>query len=147
MSNTIREILFRGKRTDNGEWTTGYYVVVAAEIHYIFTGRVNIEQKCKINCECFEVDPETVGKYTNLTDKNGTKIFEGDIVTYDKEYGEEPREKGVVYWCDGSFWVENVRDEEDVGLLGVRANYQLEVIGNKHDNPELLEESRCIQGL
>ena len=139
----MREILFRGKRVNNGEWIQGIYYPVeytgfnipGGIDHYIIT---RLPGGCKPQ---IQVISETVCQYTGLTDKNGNMIFEGDIVTYDKEYGEEPREKGVVYWCDGSFWAENVRDEEDVGLLGVRANYQLEVIGNIHDNPELLEEN------
>lgn len=138
MSNTMREILFRGKRTDNGEWVQG---LPADNIN----GRIS-----KIDfydgltdCEIAEVIPETVGQFTGLTDKNGNKIFEGDIVTYDKEYGGETREKGTVYWCEGAFWVENVQDEEDSGLLGVFVNHQLEIIGNIHDNPELLEKSNA----
>lgn len=136
----MREILFRGKRVDNGEWVEGFYVVIAGENHYIFTGRIDLTQG-SIGCEYFKVDSKTVCRYTGLTDKNGVKIFEGDIVTYNKEYGGKTREKGTVYWCDGAFWVENVQDEEDCGLLGALVKYQLEVIGNVHDNFELLEES------
>ena len=134
----MREILFRGKRVDNGEWVEGFYVVIAGENHYIFTGRIDLTQG-SIGCEYFKVDSKTVCRYTGLTDKNGVKIFEGDIVTYNKEYGGKTREKGTVYWCDGAFWVENVQDEEDCGLLGALVKYQLEIIGNIHDNPGLLE--------
>ena len=136
----MREILFRGKRVDNGEWVEGFYVVIAGENHYIFTGRIDLTQG-SIGCEYFKVDSKTVCRYTGLTDKNGVKIFEGDILRYNKEYGGKTREKGTVYWCDGAFWVENVQDEEDCGLLGALVKYQLEVIGNVHDNFELLEES------
>ena len=134
----MREILFRGKRVDNGEWVEGFYVVIAGENHYIFTGRIDLTQG-SIGCEYFKVDSKTVCRYTGLTDKNGVKIFEGDIVTYNKEYGGKTREKGTVYWCDGAFGVENVQDEEDCGLLGALVKYQLEIIGNIHDNPGLLE--------
>lgn len=123
----MREILFRGKwgRT----WLCG-------DLQHSSTKKdMYIDNYTSFP---FQVPPETVGQYTGLTDKNGNMIFEGDIVTYDKEYGGETREKGTVYWCDGAFWVENVRDEEDVGLLGVCVNYQLEIIGNIHDNPELI---------
>ena len=136
----MREILFRGKRVDNGERVEGFYVVIAGENHYIFTGRIDLTQG-SIGCEYFKVDSKTVCRYTGLTDKNGVKIFEGDIVTYNKEYDGKTREKGTVYWCDGAFWVENVQDEEDCGLLGALVKYQLEIIGNVHDNFELLEES------
>lgn len=140
MNNTMREILFRGKRVDNGKWVKGF-----------LSKSRNIEEKPALLKPCIDyeekgvmmssiVAPETVGQFTGLTDKNGNKIFEGDIVTYDKEYGGETREKGTVYWCEGAFGVENVQDEEDSGLLGVFVNHQLEIIGNIHDNPELLEE-------
>lgn len=137
------EILFRGKRVDNGEWISGSILSFddGGKVILPSTAKVFKEHGTTTICcnECYDVYPETVGQYTGLTDKNGVKIFEGDIVAYNKEYGGETREKGTVYWCDGAFGVENVQDEEECGLLGALVKYQLEIIGNIHDNPGLLE--------
>lgn len=145
----MREILFRGKRVDNGERVEGFYVVIAGENHYIFTGRIDLTQG-SIGCEYFKVDSKTVCRYTGLTDKNGVKIFEGDIV---KEYKTKDKVKGVVkfgeyqsginkYADDLGFYVEWTTENFLIQELGYwcRKN-MLEVIGNVHDNPELLEGS------
>jgi uncharacterized phage protein (TIGR01671 family) len=127
----MREILFRGKRKDNGEWVEGgIYHNSEDEIVFI------IKDTGLGYHEFIEVIPETVGQFTGLydNDKNGTKIFEGDIVK-GKDYLEEGLE---VYGCidhrNGSFVIVG-----DFITYYRWLDYEVEVIGNIHDNPELLE--------
>lgn len=127
----MRENLFHGKRKDNGKWVEGYYVPVG-EYHYILTGK--LELVSYLGFEHFLVIPETVGQYAGLTDKNGKKIFEGDIVRYDGE-------KHIVVFETrgetGYFGIKIDRLETWNFCLSVPAK-SMEVIGNIYDNPELI---------
>lgn len=128
----MREILFRGKRMDNGEWVKGFYVCVL-DTHYIMTGKFDSLTNGIINSEAYKVDPETVGQFTGLTDRNGVKIFEGDIVLHKGECGL------VGYSYDyGIFEVDF--DYCFAGFIDISAS-NCEVIGNIYDTPELLEVS------
>lgn len=124
----MREILFRGKRLDDGEWVDGYLYITHNGEHEIsiYNDEVNIERWTH------EVDPSTVGQYTGLKDKNGKKIFDGDIV---KRVGD----KCVVKWTeeDAKFIIIGSMTKLDFSLCFAE---HLEVIGNIHDNPELLEK-------
>lgn len=139
----MREILFRGKRTDNDKWVEGFYltspefdnigisVVTAIDPrhpHYVFKN--------------------TVGQYTGLNDKNGTKIFEGDII----KFGINQRLM-YVHWNEETLtWeltdigvpaceVNHLSNTFDLGEIQVESAYGemfSEVVGNIHDNSELL---------
>ena len=121
----MREVLFRGKRTDNGEWVKGYLYITHIGAHEIgsYDAEINIERFT------FDVIPETVGQYTGLTDKNGKRIFEGDIVDYiSSDVIGNPK--------TGTIIVEDMTDYDTMIYLN-HAN-ELKLIGNIHDNPELL---------
>ena len=126
----MREILFRGKRTDNGTWAYGYLFCIW-ESAYLCWGTTNNVPNMK------EVIPETVGQYTGLTDKRGTKIFEGDIVKFYNGDGEySPYE---VRWQDSGFSVLMNGNPDLFDELDDFFSRRCEIIGNIYDNPELLE--------
>lgn len=121
----MREILFRGKLKSNDEWSFGNLNISLRAIVIITPDKTPIGKYGQII-------PETVGQYTGLTDKNGKKIFEGDIVTMPKYGGG--RHKSVVYFRKGKFAV----DGSNYGFKDICPK-NMEVIGNIYDNPELLE--------
>ena len=124
--------IFRGKRTDNGKWEYG------------LLARYNPQFETANLIDGYEllipVKTETVGQYTGLTDKNGKKIFEGDIVRT-KYYGKLIRGRNVadydifkVVYAYAMYKAENKNREFNL-VYGER----YEIIGNIHDNPDLLE--------
>lgn len=140
----MRDILFRGKRKDNGEWVVGYYVMVdpvdmparhRKPKAVIFPERASCNWFNKYFYHAIEVLPETVGQFTGMTDKDSTKIFEGDIVTGSNFFHEDRIVHRVVYE-DGGFYFQ---DEDDVAWNPEHVN-NVRVVGNIYDDSELLED-------
>ena len=130
----MREILFRGKAKaiagcpynngkPDGEWVFGYI--------FPDLGAMKIRQfePDRPECNDYEVDPETVGQYTGLTDKNGVRIFEGDIVRYEDDIGY------VIYNGDDARFLVDSPNR----YISMDYSNEFEVIGNIHDNSELLK--------
>lgn len=136
----MREILFRGKRTDNGEWVKGFYVCVL-DTHYIMTGKFDSLTNGIINSEAYKVDPSTVGQFTGLTDKNGVKIFEGDIIEFDHPYNGKSIHAVVQDGCGWNLSNFYASCFDYPGCAFSEGTKYMTVIGNVHDNPELLEVS------
>ena len=126
----MRDIIFRGKRIDNGEWIEGS-LVVAADRYYIYVLIGNELAE-------FEVDPKTVGEYTGLKDKNGIKIFEGDVVRSIR-YAVVKR-----HWVLGGFVLyrppESLFSSNRYWMLFDVGLAPYEVVGNEFDSPELLDK-------
>ena len=138
----MREILFRGECTETGDWVKGFYVRLyddkGHESHRIYPGYA--ETDCgDYYPDWYEVDPETVGQYTGLTDKNGKKIFEGDILS-SPDGTFENTGMGHILLYKGmwtSFYGQDAIGRDCFDELYAVCDSR-EVIGNIHDNPELL---------
>lgn len=137
----MREIMFRGKM-DDGEWVYGSFCMDAREQFNGLCGVdgfIRLYDKTKGKMQTYEVDRETVGQYTGLNDKYGKRIFEGDIVLGLFHY--ELAAKGVVTFRDGAFGLRWNRGKvREFSAFTSICNVDYKVIGNIHDNPELLEE-------
>lgn len=140
----MRRIFFRGKSVDDGMWVYGYYVFRKAhrgtfgqtitdsdfDRHYIVG----------IQGDSTEVNPTTVCQFTGLFDKNGKRIYEGDIVKKRVYNGSiKPRE---VYFSCGCFHCGFGGGSSTKGHPYMLNDSNIEVVGNVHDNPELLEEKK-----
>ena len=147
----MREILFRGKRC-NKEWIYGSLLKVTYDGHtynLIFADNFLFVFGEATAMEHASVNPSTVGQFAGLTDKNGTKIFEGDILKIAKQsdgtgmYYFPPLDypvNVVVKWDMCAWmWETLCEDKRYIGFPEAWCHYVCEVIGNIHDNPELLE--------
>lgn len=171
----MREILFRGKRIDNDEWVQSksmmnfegnVFLALAVDVDCrhdaAFTKIVEIKSDASCPIEkpfLIRVIPDTIGQYTGLTDKNGNKIFEGDIVKYTRKNWKEPlsdnnmqdlvslyrifyNEKYAAFWQEHIDY--NTKRVVGSGLMRFsddRADENIiEVIGNIYDNSELMKE-------
>lgn len=133
-----REIKFRGKRIDNGEWVEGYYVKHGSR-HWIYTGQIQYMYypACADLPTKYEVDPSTAGQYIGVDDKNGNEIYEDDIVRTrigricKVVWFSSPQYQG---WDLEPIEVKNPPPKERELWEG------LEVIGNVYENADLLKE-------
>lgn len=128
----MRAIIFRGK-TDSGQWAEGYYVradwyLYERVTHFIFSIDTTLYPHCELSGG-EEIDPKTLGQYTGLTDKNGTKIFEGDILKANNGH------TGWVIFRNGRFVKScHCHPKSFNAIFGDNET----VIGNIYDNPKLL---------
>ena len=141
----MREILFRGRRYDNGEWVCGSLLTYA-------------DGSCFICCEIYpgklnklQVDPATVGQYTGLENQSGQKIFEGDICDFSIfDYNDcDTQYRGVVVYDGSRFMLWKSAESEYFGNDGgfdldwvLAQDDEFAVSGNRWDNPELLKEAQ-----
>ena len=145
-----RTIKFRGKRIDNGEWVHGSLDLTGNRASISWD---RIDNDGDTVPWFANVDPATVGQFTGLLDKNGKEIYEGDIITadcYPFFSDGKPNYVAVVEWNDCGFaaFLELHKDSDARGIsVGCPVMYfdsdnaaEFEIIGNIHDNPELLKE-------
>lgn len=147
----MKEILFRGKRKDNNEWVYGWlFQLKYATRKYLIRTFPNEDDEYRD----YVVEPETIGQYTGLEDKIGTKIFEGDILLSDYECENETRSKDYIevecgHWSCGCCYLvyghkfDNFHIAPQRNIKGDRTNVLTAyVVGNIYENKELIDEDK-----
>ena len=138
----MRKIKFRGKSKETGEWVHGYLIVATGCVN---NGRAYICPEVTsvyFNLEDFdiggfiEVDPDTVGQYTGLKDKNGKEIYEDDICVYTNRKNPDLNRTGIIKFVYGYFGL--TFDDGRVGVLANILDEELEIVGNIYENSELI---------
>lgn len=135
----MREILFRGKEIESRDWVYGWFEMYAFGYWPLKPSIIPSNDAKNGHYDHVQVDIETIGQYTGLNDKNGVKIFEGDIL--EVRYGNE------IQYCAVKYDERTAQFVFDYGRRGVSKVEDLlsgvifAVIGNIHDNPELLKKS------
>ena len=145
----MREILFRAKRIDNGEWVEGYYIYHIKRTICPIGDSVKPEDEQHVimqdgfsdwnmprNTVVFDIDPETVCQYTGLTDKNGKRIWENDIVRIENSMDEGI---GNIEFYGGMWYVDGEPSNSLYDIVEYDDAAEVEVIGNIFDTPELLK--------
>ena len=131
----MREILFRAKDKNTHEWVYGCYVRMLSAAGFVYAILVPAENPDESNT-IYPIIPGTVGEYTGLTDKNGKKIFEGDIVRYN-----DTLHKVVFCTINGcAFFGITYPDRGEVwNFDGITCAHKMKIIGNIHDDPEVVD--------
>ena len=152
-----REILFKAKRKDNGEWVEGYYIYHIRRTICPIGDSVKPEDEQHVIMQddfsdwnmprgtlVYEIDPGTLCQFTGLTDKNGQKIWENDIISINAYSYDEPEDDyfGVVKYCEkDACWVLKNNERFNEIICECFGSYTTQMInhGNIFDNPDLLE--------
>lgn len=137
----MREILFKGKRLDNGEWITGHLLKYEDGSARMVSSNIDIfcfeKDESIIQTVAHRVDPKTVGQYTGFVDKNGRKIFDGDILSV---YNSKAF-LFVVEWNGNQYVLKCTSNGVSDNILNViESPEDVEVVGNIYDNSELIKE-------
>lgn len=150
----MREIKFRGKRLRDGKWVYGFFRIDDYNLIIAIDGNFIVEYK---------VNPETVGQFTGLHDKNGKEIFEGDIVEfldtgeegYEYKEGYDFNNIASIVWKNGRFELDKIYDNNSTVLEFMNNEsheefidelmHDCEIIGNIHDNPQLAKKEQIMQ--